>query len=69
MLCSPHLTRLTELSVRTNGIGRAGADALSSMLADSPRWGRLRKLDLRGNPLSGHEQRALAAAVRARVEL
>ena len=59
LLCSPHLTRLAELSVRTNGIGRAGADALSSMLADSPRWGRLRKLDLRGNPLSGHEQRVL----------
>ncbi len=69
LLCSPYLTRLAELSVRTNGVGKAGADALAALLADSPRWGRLSKLDLRGNPLSGPEQRVLEQRFGARVEL
>ena len=69
LLYSPHLTRLSELSVRFNNIGKAGADALAALLAGAPRWARLRKLDLTGNPLSGHEQRVLQERFGARVEL
>jgi uncharacterized protein (TIGR02996 family) len=69
LLHSPHLVRLTELHVRSNGIGAAGVDVLSALIGDSPRWPRLRKLDMAGNPLSGVEQRVLQQRLGARVEL
>jgi uncharacterized protein (TIGR02996 family) len=69
LLSSSRLTRLTELYVRNNGIGSSGAERLAGVLADSPRFARLRKLDLRGNPLGGAEQQLLRQRFGARIEL
>jgi uncharacterized protein (TIGR02996 family) len=69
LLSSSRLTRLTELYVRNNGIGSSGAERLAAVLAGSPRFARLRKLDLRGNPLGGAEQQLLRQRFGARIEL
>jgi len=57
------------LSVRNNGIGACGAESLAALLAGAPRFARLRKLDLRENPLGDAERQLLRKQFGTRIEL